>query len=564
MNRPRMASRVPPQRFVDRAGPDDAPAPFWRIVQAKATDAPAEVFIYDEISWWGLNAADFAKELAAVDAKEIILRLNSPGGDVFDGIAIGNLLRDHPAAKTVKVDALAASIASVIAMIAGTPTTNQPNNKIIMGANSQMMIHDASGFAMGNAADMREMAGILDMISDNIAQAYADRAGGEPAEWREIMRSERWYTAQEAVDAGLADEVMSARKMKPCAECDGKGCAECTDVDARAALRVAARWDAELFGGRRAAQFANALKLMTCPDCDGEGCDECGGTGQVSAMTCPDCDGKGCDECGGTGQMSAMTCPDCNGAGCDECDNTGQVPAARAQAQAEPMSPPAGAAAPEPAPAGDATDRPLDLSRGPVGKALAELEREFRDDVEPKIFGWDLTHADELAGAIRAATKPPTIDVPAWRDLFSGLAQNMPAHRDGPPAPVDLGPLPARTEPAAPPNTRLADLITGAATLALGRELDPQGAAPGAVPIGTGPTYGQPHESGPDGTGPPTSPHRSAMAELIRGAVTVAANDQPEPEGAPAVPDGAPPIDPNPPFRLDVAALRRAVREAWF
>jgi hypothetical protein len=131
------------------------------------------------------------------------VRINSPGGSVFEGIAIANALRAHPANVTVQVDSVAASIASVIAMA---------GDRIEMAPNSMMMIHDASGLAMGNAADMEEMAELLDLISDNIADAYAARAGGTREQWRERMRAETWYLPEDAVDNGLADEAVQAPK----------------------------------------------------------------------------------------------------------------------------------------------------------------------------------------------------------------------------------------------------------------------------------------------------------------------------------------------------------------
>jgi ATP-dependent protease ClpP protease subunit len=158
----------------------------------------ADLWIYDEIGGWGITAADFVAQLNELNVSDITLHLNSPGGSVFDGIAITNALRDHPAQVTVKVDAIAASIASVIA---------QAGNVIIMGRNSTMMIHNASGLVMGEAADMRKMADMLDATTQNIASVYADRAGGSLESWLEMMAAETWYSAQEAVDAGLADEV---------------------------------------------------------------------------------------------------------------------------------------------------------------------------------------------------------------------------------------------------------------------------------------------------------------------------------------------------------------------
>jgi ATP-dependent protease ClpP protease subunit len=165
----------------------------------------AEVAIYDEIGWFGVTASDFISELNTLTASEITVRLNSPGGDVFDGIAILNALRSHSARVTVSVDGLAASIASVIAMA---------GDRVIMQPQSQLMIHDAMSLCVGNAADMAEMAEQLNRQSDNIAAVYASRAGGTPEQWRDRMRNESWFTAQEAVEAGLADEVAPLPKER--------------------------------------------------------------------------------------------------------------------------------------------------------------------------------------------------------------------------------------------------------------------------------------------------------------------------------------------------------------
>jgi ATP-dependent Clp endopeptidase proteolytic subunit ClpP len=181
-------------RLAARGGHD-----WFRIENAKS-DA-AEVWIYDEIGYWGTTADDFARALAEVDAKSITLRLNSPGGSVFDGVAIYNALRSHPATVAVQVDGVAASIASVIAMAGDTVT---------MGRGTRMMIHNPSGLAMGTAADMRELADLLDELAKDIAGFYSARAGGSVDQWRASMDAETWYSAQEAVDAGLADSVLGA------------------------------------------------------------------------------------------------------------------------------------------------------------------------------------------------------------------------------------------------------------------------------------------------------------------------------------------------------------------
>lgn len=173
---------------------------WYRIVNAADSDE-AEVMLYDEIGgWWGYTADEFIRELRQITTSKMRVRVNSPGGSVFEGIAIANALRSHPATVTVQVDGIAASIASVIAMAA---------DRIEMAPQTMMMIHDASGLCYGNAADMAEMEELLDLISDNIADAYAARAGGTREQWRDLMRNESWYLPDEAVAAGLADEAIA-------------------------------------------------------------------------------------------------------------------------------------------------------------------------------------------------------------------------------------------------------------------------------------------------------------------------------------------------------------------
>lgn len=169
----------------------------WYSIR-NVSDTEAEIFIYDEIGYWGTTAADFIKDLRDIKATSITVRINSPGGDVFDGIAIHNALQRHKADVTVYVDGIAASAASFIAMA---------GNTVLMSKHSQMMIHDASGFAYGPADDMRKMADILDKSSNTIASMYAAKSGGTTDEWRQKMRDETWFTDQEAVDAGLADGI---------------------------------------------------------------------------------------------------------------------------------------------------------------------------------------------------------------------------------------------------------------------------------------------------------------------------------------------------------------------
>lgn len=177
----------------------------WYRIE-NSTDDTSNVYIYDEIGYWGVTAADFVADLKNANS-DLTVHINSPGGDVFDGIAILNALRAHRGTVTTIVDGLAASAASFIA---------QAGSERIMARNSEMMIHDASGLCIGNASDMREMLDLLDRASDNIASVYAERSGqGDVASWRAAMGKETWYSAEEAVEAGLADSVDGQTKGDP-------------------------------------------------------------------------------------------------------------------------------------------------------------------------------------------------------------------------------------------------------------------------------------------------------------------------------------------------------------
>lgn len=163
--------------------------------------------LYDPIdSWgdvWGVSAKEFVAAVDALpaDTTEIRVHINSPGGEVFEAVTILNAVRRHSAKFTAIVDGLAASAASFLA--AGADET-------VMAANSTLMIHDTWGICIGNAEDMRSTAYVLDQLSDSVASIYAVKTGGTTEEWRAAMRSESWYTAEDAVAAGLADRVEEA------------------------------------------------------------------------------------------------------------------------------------------------------------------------------------------------------------------------------------------------------------------------------------------------------------------------------------------------------------------
>jgi ATP-dependent Clp endopeptidase proteolytic subunit ClpP len=181
----------------------------WYRIRNAAGDR-AEVFIYGVIgSDWepgDVTASTFVAELRKITAKAIDLHINSPGGLVFDGITIYSALLNHPADVDVTVDGIAASAASFVAMAGDTVAIEKP---------AKMMIHDASGLVIGNAADMQEMADLLDELSDTLAGIYADRAGGKVTTWRDAMRKETWYSAHQAVEAGLADRVANDKTAAP-------------------------------------------------------------------------------------------------------------------------------------------------------------------------------------------------------------------------------------------------------------------------------------------------------------------------------------------------------------
>lgn len=175
----------------------DRPRSWYEI--KGATEEVAEVRIYDSIGYWGITAGDFAAELEAIKAKAITLRINSAGGDVFDGMAIYNLLRDHPATVTTRVDGLAGSIASIVALAGDTVTIPKT---------AYMMIHQPWAFTIGNASDMRAMADVLDKVAGPMVEIYAEKTGKTEAEVIELLDAETWLTGAEAVEAGFADELL--------------------------------------------------------------------------------------------------------------------------------------------------------------------------------------------------------------------------------------------------------------------------------------------------------------------------------------------------------------------
>lgn len=174
-------------------------------VKADAGDDTADIYLYDQIGGWGIGASSFVQALNSITASNINLRINSPGGDVFDGFAMYNALKEKNANITAHIDGWAASIASVIALGA---------DEIIMAENAYFMIHNPWGVAIGDADEMRKQADVLQKLNVTFADLYADCTGQDPAVITDKMNAETWFNAQEAVDFGLADSIKGADGAK--------------------------------------------------------------------------------------------------------------------------------------------------------------------------------------------------------------------------------------------------------------------------------------------------------------------------------------------------------------
>lgn len=169
--------------------------------EVKARLDEADIFIYDDIgdSFDGTTAKSFAAELKGVrNARQLNIFINSPGGSVFDGVAIFNQIKRHRGRKVVNIDGIAASIASVIAMA---------GDEINIAANGMVMIHDPWALSVGTANDMRKMADNLDKVRDTILDTYVARTNEDRDFVSEMMEEETWMTAQEALELGFADNI---------------------------------------------------------------------------------------------------------------------------------------------------------------------------------------------------------------------------------------------------------------------------------------------------------------------------------------------------------------------
>ena len=168
----------------------------WYSIRNAGTSA--EISIYEEIGMGGVTPAAFISELAALKSLPITVRINSLGGSVFDGLAIYNLLRDHVGGVTIKIDGVAASMASVVAM-AGT--------RVIMSESALMMIHNPNSEVAGEASDLRNMAGVLDQVKNSLVAAYQRKTNLPPNRLAAMMDAETWMSAADALELGFIDAI---------------------------------------------------------------------------------------------------------------------------------------------------------------------------------------------------------------------------------------------------------------------------------------------------------------------------------------------------------------------
>ena len=182
----------------------------WYNFKQTDTD-PAVLSIFDDIGAFGVSAKSFLNDLASAQGDSVRVEINSPGGDVFAGLAIYNGLRNSGKKVNVRVLGLAASAASLVAMAGDT---------IEMPENSFMMVHNPWGFAMGGASDMRDTADMLDKLGASLASTYAKRTGKSAEEITALLDAETWMSAAEAVGAGFATAVISEVPVKAAFDLD--------------------------------------------------------------------------------------------------------------------------------------------------------------------------------------------------------------------------------------------------------------------------------------------------------------------------------------------------------
>jgi ATP-dependent Clp endopeptidase proteolytic subunit ClpP len=194
-------------------------AQWYKIQNRASSENVTDVWIYEPIGFdgfEGISASAFSSDFAAITSERITIHLNTPGGYVHEGVAIYNTIKQHSSHVTMQIEGMAASAGSFIALA---------GDEVLIAPTASVMIHDAAiggVLAVGNAAELREvaqevldLADRLDKTSNMIAGIYAEHAGGTVEEWRAKMsQGDTWYSAEEAVEAGLADGILDVGKYK--------------------------------------------------------------------------------------------------------------------------------------------------------------------------------------------------------------------------------------------------------------------------------------------------------------------------------------------------------------
>ena len=176
----------------------------WYDIKSKASKGVVDVYIFDEIGMGGVNAQSFIEEIKSFKDSPMNLHINCVGGDVFDGMAIYNIIKKRTSKTTVYIEGIAASMGSVIALAADT---------VVMAENSLFMIHNAWGGAMGEAKEMKKTARLLDKISGEIADIYVKKTKLPYDKVKEMMDEETWLNAEEALELGFIDSISDAIKV---------------------------------------------------------------------------------------------------------------------------------------------------------------------------------------------------------------------------------------------------------------------------------------------------------------------------------------------------------------
>ncbi len=184
---------------------------FWNLVLPDEDEKPADLYLEGEIAsktWYGdeVTPAAFRADLAKAAGKDVTVWINSPGGDVFAASMIYTALMEHKGRVNVRIEALAASAASVVAMAGDT---------VSMAATAYLMIHNPWTLTIGDADDLRHEADVLDEVAEGLVLAYQIKTGLSRSKLRQMMADETWMSAQTAVDMGFADEIISRRDAEP-------------------------------------------------------------------------------------------------------------------------------------------------------------------------------------------------------------------------------------------------------------------------------------------------------------------------------------------------------------